>query len=162
MFFSTSSHFQWFFLEDARKREMTTCIPTLLKNKKFLGSFFFSFLYINLITTDLTFKSVSYHFSNTSISFLPLEVKNPHQIIFFIPCYFPSYHFTKIFPMSSMSTQESSLLSSSSSAVFVPLCHYTQTKKKKKKKKSYESLSFSQSIYIFIKYKDYIFGIEFL
>ena len=146
------------FLEDARKREMTTCIP-----KIFLVFFFFfssssSFLYINMITSGLTFKSVSYHFSNTSISFLPLEVKNSHQIIFFIPCYFPSYHFTKIFPMSSMSTQESSLLSSSSSAVFVPLCHYTQTKKKK----SYESLSFSQSIYIFIKYKDYIFGIEFL
>ena len=115
------------FLEDARKREMTTCIPKIFL-VLFFSSSSSSFLYINLITSGLTFKSVSYHFSNTSISFLPLEVKNPHQIIFFIPCYFPSYHFTKIFPMSSMSTQESSLLSSSSTAVFVPLCHYIKKK----------------------------------
>ena len=41
MFFSTSSHLQWFFLEDAKKKEMTTCISTLSNNKKFLGSLFF-------------------------------------------------------------------------------------------------------------------------
>ena len=43
MFFSTSSHFKWFFLKDVRKREMTTYIPTLLKNKNLLGSLFFPF-----------------------------------------------------------------------------------------------------------------------
>ena len=41
MFFSTNPHFQWVLLEDTRKREMTTFILTLSKNKKFLGSLFF-------------------------------------------------------------------------------------------------------------------------
>ena len=41
MFFSTNPHFQWFLLEDTRKREMTTFILTLSKNKKFHGSLFF-------------------------------------------------------------------------------------------------------------------------
>ena len=36
-----------FFVEDARKREMTTCIPTLLKNRNFLGSLFFPFFFTN-------------------------------------------------------------------------------------------------------------------
>ena len=41
MFFSTNPHFQWFILEDTRKREMTTFILTLSKNKKNFGSLFF-------------------------------------------------------------------------------------------------------------------------
>ena len=37
--------FNGFFLEDAWNREMTTCIPILLKNKNFLGSLFFPFFF---------------------------------------------------------------------------------------------------------------------
>ena len=59
MFYSTSSHLQWFFLEDAKKKEMTTCISTLSNNKKFLGSLFFPLKKKEkekLITSNHTFE----------------------------------------------------------------------------------------------------------
>ena len=76
-------------------------------------------------------NSVSYQFSNTSISFISLfyflfEGKNPLQNIFF----FPSYNFTKIFPMASMSNQGASLLSSSFQCWF---CSFVSLNQKKKK-----------------------------
>ena len=68
-------------------------------------------------------------FKHIYLFYFLFEGKNPLQNIFFFPSYFPSYHFTNIFPMASMSNQGASLLSSSFQCWF---CSFVSLTKKGK------------------------------